>query len=127
LNLRQLAAADNVAILENEETGFGWPLTVTDPDGVSRPFTGMSGDISQIIDPETGVTVSGRLATVTISLQSIALAGMGVPKGIADIGRIPWVVQFDDIAGTPHRFKVSESDPDRTLGYVTLILEFYPV
>lgn len=127
MNLRQLAEKDLGTILENEATGFGWPITITDPDGNSGSLTGMSGDISQVIDPETGIAVSGRLATATVRLTALRAEGLGIPKGIADRNSLPWVVVFNDIEGEPYRFKVAESDPDRTLGFVNLILEFYPV
>lgn len=125
MGLRQLAETDLGLILEDSSTGFGWPITVTDPAGVIGELTGFSDDISQIIDPDTGQAVSGRLASVAIRISALTLKGLGLPKGIADAGSKPWVVQFDDINGSPYKFKVSQSNPDRALGLVTLLLELY--
>ncbi len=127
MSLRQLAEADLGTILEDGVTGFGWPITITDPAGNTGTLTGFSDDIAQVIDPDTGMAVSGRLASAAIRISSItaALPGSGLPKGIADAGSKPWVVEFNDINGNAFKFKVSQSNPDRALGLVTLLLELY--
>ena len=125
MSLRQLAEADLGAILEDGATGFGWPISVTDPDGNVGSLTGFSDDIAQVIDPDTGQAVSGRLASVALRISSLAIAGLALPRGIADTGSKPWVVEFNDINGNAFKFKVSQSNPDRALGLVTLLLELY--
>lgn len=124
MSLRLQAAADLVGILE-DASGFGWPITVTSPEGVSASVVGSSTDIGQTIDPETGMAVSGRRASVVLALSSLAMAGLGIPRGIADSSRAPWTVTFNDIGGTPHTYKVQESAPDRAIGCVRLELEAY--
>ncbi|ARB06251.1 hypothetical protein SppYZU01_14 [Shewanella phage SppYZU01] len=125
MSLRQLAEADLGVILEDSATGFGWPISVTDPDGNVGSLTGFSDDIAQVIDPDTGQAVSGRLASVALRISSLAPAGLTLPRGIADTGSKPWVVEFDDINGNAYKFKVAQSNPDRALGLVTLLLELY--
>ena len=125
MSLRQLAETDLGLILEDSSTGFGWSITVTDPAGTSRTLTGFSDDIAQIIDPDTGQAVSGRLASVALRISSLTAAGLTLPRGIADSGSKPWVIEFDDINGNPYKFKVSQSNPDRALGLVTCLLELY--
>ena len=126
MNLRLQAEADLEFILEDSSTGFGWTITVTDPSGTSSPLTGASNDISQVIDPETGAVVSGRSASVALRVASIFEAGFNsLPVGIADSNSKPWLIQFNDINGNSHTFKVIQSNPDRGLGIVTLILEAY--
>lgn len=123
MGLRELATADLLAILEDDEFGFGWDITLTDPDGTAQELKGFSNDVSQIIDPETGQIVSGRLATVSLHLASITLPGL--PVGIADASQKPWLVAFDDILGVSYTFKVAQANPDRTLGMIFLVLELY--
>lgn len=108
--------------MEDKVTGFGWDITLRNPAGVEQPLVGRSDDISQIIDPDTGQMVSGRLASVAIR---IGLITIGLPRGIADEAGKPWVVQFDDINGNAYTFAVAQSNPDRALGLVTCILEEY--
>jgi len=79
MSIRQLAESDLGAILEDSAMGFGWPITVTDPSGFSVGLIGFSDDISQVIDPDTGVAVSGRLATVALRISSLVLEGLGLP------------------------------------------------
>jgi len=122
VNLRELAEADLAVTLEDAADGFGWPITVTDPDGTSAALTGQSGDVSELIDPDTGQAVSGRFAHVSLRLSSLYAAGLGMPKGIAESGRKPWRIAFPDINGVAYLFEVRHSKPDRTMGVVTCTL-----
>ena len=126
MGLRETAEADLAIVLEDDVTGFGWPITITDPTGKEASLVGSSGDIAQAIDPDTGQAVSGRLATVTLRTSSLIAAGFtDLPEGIADILSKPWLITFDDINGNSFTFKVQQSNPDRTLGVVKCILELY--
>lgn len=124
MSLREIAAADNRTILENEDD-FGWPITVIDPEESSLEMVGFSNDIAQVIDPQTGQAVSGRLASVALSIATLEENGFEIPKGITDGSSRPWVVTFNDINGHEHTFKITEANPDRTLGCVTCTLETY--
>lgn len=125
MGLREQAAADLRGILEDQGAGFGWPITVTSPTGQTLAMVGFSTDIGQSIDPETGLAVAGRRASVALSIERLTAAGMQIPKGIASSTSKPWVVQFDDVGGTVYVFKVSEAMPDRAIGCVTCFLESY--
>lgn len=127
MNLRALAESDLGFIVEDGETGFGWPITLTDPAGFSSvdPLTGLSDDIAQVIDPDTGQAVSGRLASIALRISTLYAQGYTLPQGIADASAKPWIVEFNDINGLPYKFKVQQSNPDRALGLVTCLLETY--
>lgn len=126
MSIRELAESDLGSILEDGATGFGWPITLTDPAGTVGSLTGFSDDIAQVIDPDTGEAVSGRLASVALRISSIYAEGFTtLPRGIADSGSKPWIVQFNDINGSPHKFKIAQSNPDRALGLLSCILEVY--
>lgn len=126
MGLRELAEQDLGAILEDSAYGFGWSITLTDPAGLTDPnLIGFSDDISQVIDPDTGQLVSGRLASVALRISSLLTAGFTLPRGVADQSSKPWVVTFNDINGTSHTFKVRQADPDRALGLIVCILEGY--
>lgn len=125
MGLRELAAADNRTILNDSVSGFGYSIIVTDPSGVQTPFTGYSNDISQLIDPDTGVAVSGRVASVAINIRDLTEQGLSLPKSIADKTSKPWLITFDDINGNPQTFKVAQSNPDRAIGMLVCVLEFY--
>lgn len=125
MNLRQLAERDLGAILEDSANGFGWDIVLTAPDGARHPVTGFSDDIAQVVDPETGLIVSGRLASVALRMSTLQRAGLELPRAISDTAAKPWGVEFCDIIGHSHRFKIIQSHPDRALGLITLILEIY--
>lgn len=121
MSLREIAAADLRHIMADRETGFGWAIDLKAPDGtVYADLTGRTNDISQVFDPESGLMVSGRKATIAINYDQLA---PGVtPVGVKKRGEQPWLVTFADINGAPHTFRVTASDPDRTLGCIVLIL-----
>lgn len=123
MSLRLQAADDLLGILEDVDGGFGWPITVTNPEGVSASLTGYSADVGTTISPETGMLVAGRRASVALPIARLTASGLGMPRAIANQGSKPWIVVVDDIAGEPRRYKVSHAMPDRALGIVTCSLE----
>ena len=123
MSLRIEAEKDLEMILEDAEGGFGWPITVINPQGIMLEMIGISGDIGQAIDPDTGQIVSGRLAYCTLRISSLVEGGFSLPEGITSSSSLPWRIRFDDIGGTEYTFKVFRSMPDRALGIVNLILE----
>lgn len=126
MGLRADAAADMREIHEDTDD-FGWPVTLTDPSDSSAPLVGLSNDVEGTIDPETGMLISGRSASVSLPMQSIIAAGLGIPVGISGPNSRPWVVVFDDILGTSRTFKVTKTRPDYGLGNILLIIETYNV
>lgn len=125
MSLREQAAADLQAFVEDAAGGFGWPITLTSPSGESYELTGLSTDIGQTIDPQTGMAVVGRQGSVALPTRRLQALGVDLPRGIADSGSKPWTVRFDDIGGSSHLYKVSEALPDRAVGLVTCLLEVY--
>lgn len=125
MGLRQQAAADLRAIVEDDTSGFGWPIRITNPDGESIDIVGLSTDVATVIDPDTGMAVKGRNASIAVALGTLEDEGFEIPKGITDATSKPWVVRFDDIQGTAHTFKVMDAEPDRAIGVVVCLLEAY--
>lgn len=126
MGLRELAEQDLGFILEGDEAGFRWPISITDPNGTTvSDLYGFSDDIAQIIDPDTGQAVSGRSASVAIRIFTLQDAGLGVPQGVADASQKPWLISFEDINGNSFDFKISQANPDRALGVVACLLELY--
>lgn len=120
MSLRERAALDCQSILE-DTSGFGWPFTLTSPAGVVSELVGLSNDVGESIDPDTGQAVAGRRASVSVSLASLP----AMPEAIAASDRKPWIVTFADVQGVASDWKVVEVLPDRALGIVVLLLEVY--
>jgi hypothetical protein len=125
VSLRAQAAADLAMIHADTVGGFGWSISVTNPEGVTAVLTGLSTDVHTSIDPETGVVVPGRRASVSLVRAHLATAGLGQPRGINGRNEKPWLVTFLDVDGASHTFKVVEALPDRAIGSVVCILEHY--
>ena len=121
MGLRAQAALDAQAILEDSTSGFGWPLVLTSPTGETSSLVGFATDVAETIDPETGIAVSGRRASVAISLLSLGV----LPTVVAEGTRRPWLVTFADVTTSAATWKVIEVMPDRAAGVVVLLLEAY--
>jgi hypothetical protein len=121
MGLREEAAVDCQLILEDASSGFGWPFTLTSPLGVVTAHVGFTTDVGQTIDPETGIAVAGRRASVAVSLRSVT----ALPTAVADETVKPWLVTFASIQGVAATWKVVEVLPDRAIGLVVLLLEAY--
>ena len=121
MNLAATAAADFRKILN----GDGCAITLQAPDGTTADFVGLSQDIALAIDPQTGILVSGRTCTVVLAQADLIAVNMS-PQGEANTKLKPWLVKYlETVSGIEHTFKVSQSNPDRTIGSLVLILESY--
>jgi tetrahydromethanopterin S-methyltransferase subunit B len=125
MGLRATAAADYRTIINDQDTAMGWPISLTPPGAASVPLVGRSTDIHLVIDPDTGVVVSGRTASAVFCIQDILDAGLALPVGVVDATADPWLATFDDVTGVSHTFKVTETNPDRALGSLICILEVW--
>lgn len=119
MNLQALAAADLAFTLE----GDGQTVTLINPSGVSVELKALSNDISLVIDPETGVPVSGRNANVSFRIDSIRGEGFTLPKGEEDGANVPWLVTYTAVTGEQIRTKIMSTMPDRALGVLACRLE----
>lgn len=125
MNLRQLAELDLATTLEDSAGGFGWPVTLTDPNGVSANLTAQTQDIGIIVDPDTGVAVSGRTISAVLRISSIRGKGLEIPEAEPRRDRKPWRIDTKDTNGNPVALKVDYSYQDRILGTITLQLGVY--
>jgi hypothetical protein len=119
MSLIEKAKADTKWILTNTDH-FGGAVTVINPSGASLPLTGITNDIGQVIDVDTGQTLSGRLASAALPLSDVA--PLGIPYGVHDPALKPWLVTFNGVT-----LKIVETVPDRTVDLLLCYLEVYNV
>jgi len=124
MSLREIAAADLKTIMEDQQ-GFLHSIQLTSPDKRIESFDGRSLDIGIAIDPETGLTISGRQSSISLSIASLAAKCFHLPEGICDSNLKPWLVKFKDLQGNDHSFKIKSTSPDRTLGCIVCHLEAF--
>lgn len=120
--LRELAARHARQFLNDRDSGFAWEAVVIAPDGTESdpPLRGFSTDISQLVDPETGIAISGRSASLTLHMRDVLDVFAELPRRIEGRADTPWRVRVADILGHTGEFVVIKSDPDRALGYLVL-------
>lgn len=120
--LAAIAAVDLQAILNVD----GCVITLQAPDGRVAELRGSQRDIAHAVDPQTGQTISARTVSVALSMRDLALVNMEPTREVDAKTKKPWVVTFAETVGCqPQTFCVAETIPDRTLGCLVLILEFY--
>lgn len=124
MSLRDEAEAAFREILSCDE-GAVWPVTLTSPSGESRPLDARTNDIHLVVDPNTGVAVSGRQASVVLSWRDVTALGIGTPQGVSNPTVKPWTVAFDDLYGSSYVFKIKETHPDRDIGSLVCYLEIW--
>jgi len=121
VSLADTAAADLQRILNVD----GCDITLQAPDGSTAELKGNSQDIARAIDPETGMLVSGRTCTVVLSIADLFSLNM-FPAAEADTSKKPWLVKYlETVSRIEHTFKVAQTNPDRTIGSLVLVLEAY--
>jgi hypothetical protein len=125
MGLQEVAAADLAAILADDVGGFAVLITVPDPNNNQATIKGQATDIGEVIDPETGVAVAGRKASVALSIRALRAAGFATdPRGVNGSSSRPWVVEFTLPTGDAQTFKVAKTMPDK-LGCLVCLLEEY--
>jgi len=124
MGIYELAAADIAAIIGDSDTGPGWEITVTDPDGVTADLVGLHQDIGQELDGD-GIMVSGRTVTVVLPIAALTAAGLGVPVNVPESTSKPWIVEFEDSKGVSHVYKINRTEPDQGLPVVKCFCEPY--
>ena len=125
MTLHETAAADLQNILEDDETGFGWPMTITDPNGDSASVVGAWTDIGKEIDPDLGVAVAGRSASIVVRISALGAEGLGMPENVPESSSKPWTVSLVDATGTTRTYKIQNVSPDLRRGLVQCDLEDY--
>lgn len=124
MSLSLQAAADAKNIVESTAE-FGWPITVTNPSGITRALVGLSSDVHLTMHPETGEAISGRRAHVTLVISTLLAANLGEPRGESDAGKKPWLVRFNDVNGRTWQSKIAQAIPDYKIGLIVCTLEPY--
>lgn len=124
MSLRDIAAQDSDFILSDVD-GNTVEIRVTDPEGNSGVFRGWTTDVSTSIDPETGLSISGRNVSAALSMKALQDKGMDFPRNQPSQLKKPWLLEFADVNGISHIFKVTKGEPDRTLNRVDCKLELY--
>ncbi len=123
MSLRDQVLADVAGIVENS-LDFGEPITLIEPDGTTNAMTGFTGDISAVIEPDSGAIVKGRRVHVTLRIASLPAGERPVVKN--KLTDKPWRVSFPRITtGTVTEYAVVGTDPDDAMGTIVLELGAY--
>ncbi len=120
-----MARADTRAFLNDSLTGSAVPIAITPPGLPARTLMGWSNDIGLLVDPDTGQAISGRIATVALSIADLAAQNLPIPESEHSTSAKPWVISFLDGQLDNYVFSIVETHPDRTTGIVTCTVDSY--
>jgi hypothetical protein len=107
------AEADNAMILEDDVSGFGRAVTLTDNATPANVYQA-KGQVTRVgvaIDPGTGLQVPGNTCAITLRLSSLGV-----------LPQEDWSVETTDITGAVVAGKVKNVMLDRTAGRVTFMV-----
>lgn len=125
MSLLDQAAADLASILTDAVGGFAVPVHVTDPGERSATVNGLATDIGVSVDPETGLAVAARKASVTLSIAALRAAGFtDNPRGTGSDKARPWRVMFTLPTGE-QRYEVAGATMPDKLGCIVCFLKAY--
>lgn len=121
--LRVVAHRDMGRIID-DDAGFKWLCTVTDPSGVVYPdIPCRSNDVHLVVDPGTQQVFIGRQVTIVFYKDDLIALGIGGIEGVIDEDKKPWVIDVLDIHGVNCTLKVVAKHPDASLGPLVLETE----
>ena len=127
MSLWDVAERDLADTLEDTAQGFGKTIRLQPPGdpAAAEDLSGQAIDVAQTQDPETGIMIAGRTASVVLRIRTILAHFDSIPVGVSDPNSEPWLVTVADSEGTDITYKVASSLRDRSLGTVTLELELW--
>jgi hypothetical protein len=114
VNLLDQAEADNAMILEDDVSGFGRAVTLTDNATPTPNVYQARGQVTRVgvaIDPGTGLQVPGNTCAITLRLSALGV-----------LPQEDWSVETTDITGATVAGKVKNVMLDRTAGRVTFMV-----
>ena len=116
MTLREQAAADAKAILEDKENGLGTDFILTSlKEKKDFPMVGSYGDIAYLFDPTTGQAVQGRTIEAAYSMASLLQLTAEEPER-------GWGFKTVNLNGKEIRLFVTAYQPDYTLGVARIQL-----
>ncbi len=124
MNLLERARKDIARITQNTSE-FASPVRLTSPAGVQRDVTAITNEVWQGLDPNSGNTINGAVASIAISLDALTKAGLGIPQNEHDAKAKPWRVELTLADGVAREYKLKASRQDMTLGLIWFVLERY--
>ena len=111
MSIRTQAYADFKSFIDTDNDA----VTLVAPDATEYTMNGQVTRRDAQIDPQIGAQVTAPLVTVTVPLSGLAT----IPV------RNTWSVRTTDVTGTAIDRRVVDVRVDRTIGFVSLILEDY--
>lgn len=106
---------DNVA-------DFATAAILTAPDGTAFAISGLYQDIGLSIDPDTGLSVQARKATLVVSTLTLMQQGIVLPRG--QDSALPWLVTLTPPTGSEITLAVQSAIPDKLGSYVLALADW---
>lgn len=105
--------------------GFGVEMTLTAPTSQSITIKGLHKKHHLGIDPEKGVAVNTKTASVSFSEKFLTDQGYPVrnSKGVVDLKK--HLVDVKDSTGNSEKYIIEQWFPDETIGLIVCILGTY--
>jgi hypothetical protein len=114
MNVSELAEQDLAMTMESTDAS-GSPFTLIDPDNNEYPVVGTVGDISLLIEPESGEKIRSRSIACSCRMRTLGkLTGKKPARG--------WKARLTDLQGNSVDVYIAGCDPDGTMGVYNLTM-----
>jgi len=115
-----LQAKDDFRSIVNSKLGAAIEIIITSPNKAVHSFFSRNANISQSIDPSTNQTIIGSQNVIAVSIDDLKDVGFETIRGVSDNTIKPWIVSIES---DDKSYKVTEANPDLSLGSMVLWLE----
>ena len=106
--------------------GFQTAISLHNKDNGERcEINGIASVIGITVDQETGESMSGRNAHITFSEAEATEQTYQTRDADNEIKMNGHIVEFKDSTGIERKYKITDAQPDETLGLLYCELEFY--
>lgn len=113
-------AREDFRSILNSLVGAAVEITITSPDKFVHTFLGRNANISQSTDTGTNLTTISSQNVASVNIDDLKDVGFETIRGVSDNALKPWIVAID---GDDKSYKVTEANPDLSLGSMVLWLE----
>lgn len=118
-------AKKDIEQITSNSNEFGVSMTFTAPTSKTATVTGLHKKHHLGIDPEKGVAVNTKTASVSVSEKFLADAGYPVRNGNGVVDLKKHLVAVKDSTGTTETYIIEQWFPDETIGLIVCTLGTY--
>lgn len=118
-------ARRDLKTISGSTAGFGISMTFTSPENDTATVNGLHTKHHLSIDPETGVPINAKTASVSVAEDFLTDKGYPTRNDNGEVSFAGHTVKVKDSTGTEVEYYCSQWFPDEKIGFIVIILQDY--